>query len=608
LARGPLLRPVLVHFPGDHHRLYMAMHHLIFDGVSLYRVVLPELVAIYQGLAEGRPVPLDPPSATYADYARWQQEWITGDRARRRLAYWTARLAGAPRGALPADHPDPVEGTRGHGGLVPVAVDAARARCLEEVGRALGASLFQVLAATWAVLLACYSGEPDVVFATAADLRQRPEFQQLVGCCLTPLVLRPSLAGATTFGEVVSRVRDDVLDGMDHLVPFERIVRELPAGGAGADRGGADRGGAGRGGADRGGGNPVYPTMIVLEPPGGEPAPGWSLHQMDAAIGEAIGATHGPDLELELDQRPAGDISGRLIYDRAVFRTATARRVARHWQRVVAAVAAGGADLRLDDIVVAEPDEVRRQVVEWNATGAASEGGDVTGWLAAILALGRDDAVAVLESTDRRHPQLGTALARAVGARPVPVPPEDACDGARLGRLISGERVSVVAARPAVWRRLVATGLTGRRGLRVVSVGAPLDAVLASELLARVRVVWNAYAVAPTGACAAVGRVEDPAEVTVGRPLAGSRAYVLDRRGRPVPVGVWGELLVAGAAADWVDAGVAAGVDPFQGGPALPTGDRARWRPDGRLEVAAPLHGAPTTKASPFPAAPPAEQ
>ncbi|MEA2124473.1 MAG: hypothetical protein QOI80_1255, partial [Solirubrobacteraceae bacterium] len=38
LRRGPLVRPRLVRFPGDHHRLYLAMHHIVFDGVSVYRV------------------------------------------------------------------------------------------------------------------------------------------------------------------------------------------------------------------------------------------------------------------------------------------------------------------------------------------------------------------------------------------------------------------------------------------------------------------------------------------------------------------------------------------------------------------------------------------
>src|SRR6201999_4523030 len=43
LHRGPMIRPRLFRFPAEHHRLYLAMHHLSFDGVTMARIVLGEL-------------------------------------------------------------------------------------------------------------------------------------------------------------------------------------------------------------------------------------------------------------------------------------------------------------------------------------------------------------------------------------------------------------------------------------------------------------------------------------------------------------------------------------------------------------------------------------
>src|SRR5262249_27206497 len=81
--------------------------------------------------------------------------------------------------------------------------------------------------------------------------------------------------------------------------------------------------------------------------------------------------------------------------------------------------------------------------------------------------------------------------------------------------------------------------------------------------------------------------------VSIGRPVANVRAYVLDRGLRPVPIGAVGDLFVGGT-------GVARGYagspgqtaerfvpDPFStedGGRMYATGDRARWREDGALE------------------------
>jgi non-ribosomal peptide synthetase component F len=386
---GPLLRPRLIRFPGRHHRLYLAMHHLIFDGVSVTRTVLPELVALYEAFRTGRPSPLPEPVADYADYARWEQAWIAEPRAQRRVRHWREHLTRSAAVALPYDHPRPAEPRRG-GRAVALSLPAELVDRARAVGQRAGCTLFQVLASTWSLLLARYSGQDQVTFATAADLRQRPELEAVVGYCLTPLVMQIDLADDPTFIDLVLRVRNELLDGLDNLVPFERLVRELA--GDGQD------------------GNPIYQTMLVLEPRAAVSDPAWSIHQIDSTLSNAV-LSFKLDLELQLDERPDGDLAGQLIYDHDLFEADTAARLVDHWLTLVAA-AASDPEHAVFTLPMLTPAEEHRQLVQWNATETERPAGLVhelvhARWLRqpdapAVSAAGRTLSYAELHDQARR--------------------------------------------------------------------------------------------------------------------------------------------------------------------------------------------------------------
>ncbi|GAA3291447.1 hypothetical protein GCM10020295_08330 [Streptomyces cinereospinus] len=136
----------------------------------------------------------------------------------------------------------------------------------------------------------------------------------------------------------------------------------------------------------------------------------------------------------------------------------------------------------------------------------------------------------------------------------------------------------------------------GRRRLplAVVGVGGEAVPVALWRRLAALRgtEAFNLYGPTESTVDALVARVRDSERPLVGRPVAGTRAYVLDGLLQPVPPGVTGELYLAGG-------GLARGylgdpartaerfvADPF-GGPGARlyrTGDLARWTADGRVD------------------------
>ena len=146
-------------------------------------------------------------------------------------------------------------------------------------------------------------------------------------------------------------------------------------------------------------------------------------------------------------------------------------------------------------------------------------------------------------------------------------------------------------ATPATWQLLVDAGWRGRPGLVALCGGEALTPRLAESLLDRVATVWNMYGPTETTVWSTMGRVERGLPITIGRPIANTRIYVLDKHMSPVPVGVAGEIFIGG---DGVTQGylnrpelTAARVlqDPWSPESRMyRTGDLGRYLADGRLE------------------------
>ena len=209
--------------------------------------------------------------------------------------------------------------------------------------------------------------------------------------------------------------------------------------------------------------------------------------------------------------------------------------------------------------------------------------------------MGADDVLAAVTTLSFDIAALEMFLPLVTGGQVVLVGREAAADPAQLIRILDEHRVTVMQATPATWRMLVDSKWQGRSGLRILCGGEALPRDLASSLQAAGRELWNMYGPTETTIWSSVWRVaRGDGLVSIGRPIANTRVYILDRRLSPVPVGVVGELCIGGL-------GLARGYlhrpdltaerfvpDAFDDRPGARmyrTGDLARYLPNGEIEV-----------------------
>ena len=179
-----------------------------------------------------------------------------------------------------------------------------------------------------------------------------------------------------------------------------------------------------------------------------------------------------------------------------------------------------------------------------------------------------------------------------VGAKLIIAPQDSVADGSRLQNLLHDHKATVMQATPTTWRLLLLSAWQNETKIKILCGGEVLPNELAKQLLALSDSVWNLYGPTETTIWSTVHQVKEVTDkpISIGKGIANTSVYILNRHLEPVPTGVVGDLYIGGA-------GLARGYlnrpeetaekfipNPFGQGRLYKTGDLARWLPDGNLE------------------------
>ncbi|WP_433601928.1 amino acid adenylation domain-containing protein [Nocardia sp. CA-135953] len=518
VSSGPLVAeaPVVVE-PPSVHVVVLVVHHISADGASMAPLAA-DLVAAYSERTSGADTTRVPLGVQYADFALWHRE-LLGDEsdpeslAARQIRYWSDILGGAPDVLeLPADRPRPaVQSMRSAD--VDFTLNAQLHSAIIEFAAANNVSVFMVVHAALAVLLARLGGTDDVVIGTPVAGRGEEALDELVGMFVNTLALRTPVDPATGFRQFLATVRAADLDAFGNTdVPFERLVQVLNPTRSTAH-------------------HPIFQVSLSLqnfvEPVLELPGLRFEVEDFDRGASQF-------DLTLDLRERFTADgpdgVEGVLTYATDLFDEATVAIFVDRWRRVLAAIVSD-IDIRLADIdILAESERIELVPVRGTETAGTTTLTDALAASAAsysdrpaLVADGRTTTYRELDAQSNRLARvlletgvgtetvvalglprsaellIGMWAAAKAGAAFLPVDPKHPVD--RIDHMLtdSGARVGLTLAayRPLLpdsteWLVLDDAEFSGRRQ-------AASDVALSSQSIRPDNPAWMIYTSGSTG-------------------------------------------------------------------------------------------------------------
>ena len=378
--RAPLMRLTLFHLGPNDFVLVWSNHHCILDGRSRL-LLIREAFAVYDELVQGH-APNLPLPRPYRDFI----DWLRDQDDPKREAFWRKSLQGfrdptpllAPSAFRPAAAAGP-----GPGECTAVVSAEVTAR-LQEIGKPHGWTLNTFFQAAWALLLARYSGEEDVVFGSTRACRRSAldGAESMVGVFINTLPFRVRVPADMELTPWLHEVRIRNLA----QIPFEHTPLAQVQEYAGIKPS-----------------TPLFESLAVFE-----------NYQLTETLRRQGGAWQQREFRLiqktnyplVLTGYGGNEIILQLLYDETRYDRATIERMLAHLSNMLGSMA-NNLQQRLRDIDMLGAAE-RQQIVEtWNATQTPFADGKTIHQLTEEQVERTPDAVAVIfENTQLTYRQL----------------------------------------------------------------------------------------------------------------------------------------------------------------------------------------------------------
>ncbi|WP_267879703.1 non-ribosomal peptide synthetase [Caldalkalibacillus mannanilyticus] len=333
LSIAPLLRVRMIQNEADTYYLFIDIHHIVSDGVSI-QLLIEEFMHLYHG--EELPDLL----IQYKDFAVWQQNWMNSNQKKKQEEYWLKQFAAdIPVLELPTDYERPVM-QRFEGATLEYNIQPRISKQIIELSAKMGTTLYMTLLATYTVLLAKYSGQDDLIVGSPIAGRNQANLDQVIGMFVNTLAIRNQPSKDLLFSTYLIQVKERVLKALENQnYPFELLLEKLDL----------------RRELSR---NPLFDTMFLLQNMNKNELKMEHLHLSTVSFDHRISKF---DLTVEAVEEH-GQLYFQFEYSTHLFSRATIERMAKHLERIMDLVTQNP-EIRLADIQLIDEKE-QQQLIE----------------------------------------------------------------------------------------------------------------------------------------------------------------------------------------------------------------------------------------------------
>ena len=345
IDREQCFRVALIHLDEELNYLLVVTHHLVADGWSI-RIFIEELNVLYHSYLSNEKQQLVKPSIQYADYTFWEKEHSNSPVLKKQLEYWVKKLEKLPHTLdLPTDHlRPPVELHRGS--LCFFKIPESQTEKIKSFCKREDVTLFVMLQTVFQALLYRYSGQEDILIATAVSDRNHSETEVLLGNFSNNLVLHINFSGNPTFRDALKHNRLEVQSAFDNKdIHFEKLLDVLHP-----ERDMSR--------------NPIFQILFILHQ--GNLDANLNLPALKTSLLPIDIRTSRFDMALDM-YNDEHQITGELEYNTDLFEESTIRRLTEHFQNLLSEILVDP-DKEISQLGLLSEKEKKLILEDWNDT------------------------------------------------------------------------------------------------------------------------------------------------------------------------------------------------------------------------------------------------